>query len=139
MIQAVERTQPQRLLHLGDLLSDAEELRHVFPDLPLTGVPGNCDGWTGAMEERLLTLEGHRLLLGHGHQWGVKSSPAGACRAARMEGAKLVLFGHTHTPLCRREEDGLWVVNPGSVRDTGSYALLQLEQGRDPRCTLHTL
>ena len=91
MIQAVERTQPQRLLHLGDLLSDAEELRHVFPDLPLTGVPGNCDGWTGAMEERLLTLEGHRLLLGHGHQWGVKSSPAGACRAARMEGARVRL------------------------------------------------
>ena len=139
MVQIAEAVRPDRIVHLGDHLSDGETLHYAYPDLPFVGVPGNCDGWTSAPEERLITLEGRRLLLGHGHHWGVKLSPAGAARAGRMAGAELVLFGHTHRPLLRREEDGLLLLNPGSVRDGGRYALLELEQGREPVCRLCAL
>ena len=74
MVQITEAVRPDRIVHLGDHLSDGETLRCAYPDLPFVGVPGNCDGWTSAPEERLITLEGRRLLLGHGHHWGATCS-----------------------------------------------------------------
>ncbi len=34
---------PQGIIHLGDGWRDVEELRELFPSLPLEQVPGNCD------------------------------------------------------------------------------------------------
>ena len=43
MEQCVERVQPQVILHLGDCVRDAQRLEERYPDIPLLGVPGNCD------------------------------------------------------------------------------------------------
>jgi predicted phosphodiesterase len=43
---------------------------------------------------------------------------------ARSRGVQVALFGHTHQPLLHREE-GLILLNPGSVRD-GNYAVLDI-------------
>lgn len=139
MLDAVEQEQPDQILHLGDLMSDTAELGFAYPAIPLACVPGNCDGWTGEPEEKLLRLAGHRVLMGHGHQWYVKHSPDAALRAARRAGAEILLFGHTHVPLCRQEADGLWVLNPGSIRDRGSYGLLLLEPDRPIHCATGAL
>ena len=37
MIQAVERVQPDYVLHLGDCQRDLEKLRREFPGLPMEG------------------------------------------------------------------------------------------------------
>ena len=139
MIDAVEKECPDRILHLGDLMSDTGELGFAYPSIPLACVPGNCDGWTGEPEEKLLRLAGHTVLMGHGHQWYVKRDLTAALLAARRAGAEVLLFGHTHTPLCRRETDGLWILNQGSIRDRGSYGLLILEPGELPRCSISSL
>ena len=55
---------------------------------------------------------------------------------ARKAQADILLFGHTHRAYCQQEEDGLWVLNPGSSRK--SYGTIQLE-GSQCLCTLTRL
>lgn len=128
MRDAVELERPDYVLHLGDLEEDARLLSQEYPMLAVAGVPGNCDGWmpSGPLQ-KLITYGQTRVLLSHGHIWHVKSGYGAALAAARSCGADILLFGHTHVPYCQRQEDGLWVMNPGSIRDSGSYGVILLE------------
>lgn len=130
MRDAVELEQPDYVIHLGDLERDAQLLSQEYPLLPITGVPGNCDGFPTEPLQRLVTYEGVRVLMSHGHIWSVKSGYGTAIAAAEHCGAHLVLFGHTHVPYCQQLDSGLWVMNPGSCRDSGSYGLALIQQGR---------
>lgn len=73
MIQAIDEQKPDQVIHLGDLISDAEEISYLYPKLPVCMVPGNCDGWTTVPSIKQITLQGRSILLSHGHLWGVKS------------------------------------------------------------------
>ena len=72
MYSAIDRHLPDQVIHLGDLLQDAEMLADIYPRLPICRVPGNCDGWTTEPLKRQITLAGKQFLLSHGHLWGVK-------------------------------------------------------------------
>ncbi len=87
------------LLFLGDGLRDFDE-----NTLGLVCVRGNCDTFTlgaDAPTERMFYADGKKLLLMHGHEWGVKSGIERALAHAYTLGADALLFGHTHTPLQR--------------------------------------
>ena len=43
MIEAVNNTEPDRIIHLGDCFADARKLHKKFPEIPMAQVPGNCD------------------------------------------------------------------------------------------------
>ena len=106
-------------------------LQEKFPDIPVTFVPGNCDGRRPDLpEQRVFTLEGCRLLMTHGHIYHVKMGPGAAIRAAREAGAHLLCFGHTHEAYCEFQ-NGMWVVNPGSIGSLAkpTYAVAVLEDG----------
>ena len=45
MYAAIDLHQPQQVIHLGDVMDDAEEVAGHYPALPFCLVPGNCDGW----------------------------------------------------------------------------------------------
>lgn len=131
MEDMVRLEHPDRILHLGDLVHDAQALQEKFPDIPVTFVPGNCDGRRPDLpEERAFTLEGCKLLMTHGHTYHVKLGPGAAIRAAREAGAHLLCFGHTHEPYCEFQ-NGMWVVNPGSIGSLAkpTYAVAVLEDG----------
>lgn len=129
MYAAIDRHQPQQVIHLGDMMDDAEEVAEHYPRLPFCLVPGNCDGWFQTVPLRKqITLDGKSILLSHGHRWGVKSDYGMAIADARAAGADILLFGHTHRALCERLEDGLWMMNPGPARS--SYGLIEIEDGR---------
>lgn len=137
MYAAIDRHQPQQVIHLGDLMCDAEEVAEAYPQLPFCLVPGNCDSWAlSAPVKKQITLEGTSILLSHGHRWGVKSGYDAAIADARAVGADILLFGHTHVPLCQKLEDGLWMMNPGPARS--GYGLIEIQDGM-AACTLHTL
>lgn len=97
------------------MVRDAQRLSDWYPELPLVQVCGNCDGWCDVPDERLLHVGGRTLLLTHGHSYRVKSGLDLALSAARSSGADILLFGHTHLPLCDRQ-GALWVLNPGTIR-----------------------
>lgn len=130
MAQAVERESPDLLLHLGDCWRDAERLHERFPVLPLHQVPGNCDFRSTEPNERLLLLEGKRVLLCHGHTYGVKQSLLLAGYAAEEQALDAFLFGHTHRPLVDLRGRTLFL-NPGSIGDPVCpfYGILTLENG----------
>lgn len=109
--------QAQHILFLGDGLDDLAALQSLCPGLQCCAVRGNCDDpYRHRTEELtlLLSLYGHKILMGHGHTWGVKSGIETAVAQARAAGAEVLLFGHTHQPLYTYK-DGLHICNPGSI------------------------
>ena len=134
MRDAVEAENPDYVIHLGDLEEDARLLSQEYPQLAVASVPGNCDGFVFSPLQKLVTYGGIRILMSHGHIWGVKGGYGGAIDAARKCDAHIVLFGHTHVPYCQ-QEDGRWVLNPGSIRDSGSYGIITIN-GQTILCEL---
>ena len=131
MEHAVERTQPRMIFHLGDCWRDAERLQGRFPQIPLRQVPGNCDFRSQEPAERLLCIEDFRILLCHGHTYGVKQSLIAAGFAAEEKNLDLFLFGHTHRPLVDRRGKTLFL-NPGSIGDwrRPTYGVVTIAGGK---------
>ena len=137
MLRAVERESPDLLVHLGDGWRDAEKLGARHPEIPLIQVAGNCDFQPDAPRERVLTPLGKRILLCHGHLYGVKDSLMRAGEAAQERQLDAFLFGHTHTPLVSRRGRTLFL-NPGSIGDPRQpfYGVLTLDAGHLDGCTV---
>ena len=131
MAAAVEQSAPRMIFHLGDCWRDAEKLHDLFPDIPLEQVPGNCDYRPSEPVEKLLFVEDKRILLCHGHTYGVKQSLLTAGYAAEEQNLDLFLFGHTHRPLVDRRGKTLFV-NPGSIGDRlrPTYGVVTIENGK---------
>ena len=131
MEEAVLRVRPRMILHLGDCWRDGEKLRDLFPDIPFHQVPGNCDYRPDEPAERLLFLEDKRVLMCHGHTYGVKQTLLNAGYTAEEQNLDLFLFGHTHKPLVDMRGKTLFL-NPGSIGDhfRPFYGVVTLENGR---------
>lgn len=136
MRKAVERERPDRVFHLGDVMRDAVELSLIYPDLPLELVPGNCDYATDVPFQKILCVEGRRILMTHGHTYQVKLGMGQAVQAAWEAQVDILLFGHTHEAYCRKQE-GLWIMNPGTIRGglMPTCGLIRLE-GEDTSCEI---
>ena len=132
-----QRRAPDGILFLGDGLADTDRL--ALGHSQLFAVRGNCDlYWDPAIKtEELLTFEGHRILITHGHLYGVKSGMGALIARAKKCGADVVLFGHTHEPtytVISADESAIGrpmhLFNPGSIGQDGSFGTLTL-RGKD--------
>ncbi len=133
--EVIRSENPDHVIHLGDCIRDAEELSHLFPILPICKVPGNNDWFTDEAKEKVITLAGARIFLCHGHTTGVRGGVSGQLAKALRQNCAVSLFGHTHSPYLE-ERDGVLLLNPGSVRDRDSYAILTLCPGAKPEAEL---
>ena len=131
MERAVEAESPRMILHLGDCWRDGERLHDLFPQIPFHQVPGNCDFRPAEPAEQLLFLEDKRVLMCHGHTYGVNQSLLTAGYTAEEQNLALFLFGHTHKPLVDMRGKTLFL-NPGSIGDPRrpTYGVVTLENGR---------
>ena len=131
MVRAVKLVKPQGIIHLGDGWRDVEELRELFPSLPLEQVPGNCDFGRFEALERVLILDDHRVLIAHGHTLGVKTGLLRAQYRALEMNADILLFGHTHVPLVDAASRPM-MMNPGSIGDPRrpTYGVLEFRDGQ---------
>lgn len=135
---AAAREKPDRVLFLGDCLVDAAALEKSEGNLRIETVPGNCDWGSLDQPERLVELGGVRILMMHGHTRNVKYDGTRAYYAAKELGAAVLLYGHTHQPLV--DYDGtLYTLNPGSIRDRGTYGVLCVENGNVVDCATRYL
>ncbi|MCG8402267.1 MAG: metallophosphoesterase [Firmicutes bacterium] len=100
------------LIHTGDFHADALRLASMLK-VPVHAVAGNCDAPLRGPEELLLTLEGHKIFITHGHLFRVKHNLHNLFYKAQEISAKVVVFGHTHIPL-NLLNSGILFFNPGS-------------------------
>ena len=127
---------------LGDGLSDLEELYYRFPKIKFLPVKGNCDFRFIVCGEAVsktgeINICGKRIVYTHGDLYGAKYGKTGLCNLARSRFADIVLFGHTHCSVCEQEEDGLWVLNPGSCGAySGTAGLIYVEEGHIMSCQI---
>lgn len=139
MRAAVKAVRPDALVHLGDYYDDGEVLAKENGHIPMYQVPGNCDRFRCFGKPELLCLDvgGVRMLMTHGHNEGVKYSQSRLIAQAQQFGAAIALYGHTHVVDCHREENGLWVVNPGSCGSFwGSVAVVETADGVITDCRI---
>ena len=137
MRDAIQRVKPNAVVHLGDYFDDAQAMAEENPQLAFHIVPGNCDRYRlsrPAPETLCYEVCGVRLFMTHGHNHGVKMTFGPLLRDARSMGAQAALFGHTHCAHCVREDDGLWVLNPGSCGSSGGSVGLIEVQGKNIVC-----
>ncbi len=115
------------LLHLGDGASDAESL--LLPEtVTRLSVAGNCDFSSSYPDEHEVNIGKVSLFLTHGHRYGVKHGLEPLEAEARRRLVSMALFGHTHQPLVHYDS-GLYLVNPGSLRFGGTYAIIDIANG----------
>ena len=118
------------IIHLGDYIADARWMRKRTNGHPVYHVLGNCDYGEQGPEQQLLELGGVKILIMHGHRYGVKGGYLKAFYAAKEAGAQVLLFGHTHTPYLEQRE-GILMINPGSLRNPDrEYAILEIEENK---------
>lgn len=130
---------PDAVIHLGDHYDDAESLMDDWPHIPLYQVPGNCDRYRipGFVSEILIRpVFGVNMYMTHGHKHGVKMGIGALLRDARLSKSDIVLYGHTHVQDCHREEDGMWVMNPGAAGHGGSAGLIEIHDKKITTCRI---
>ncbi len=133
MRRCIESVKPNAIVHLGDHFDDGVAMKEEFPGIPFYQVPGNCDRYRcppGQPEILIYPVCGVTLYITHGHKHSVKSYLGALIRDARASRAAAALYGHTHRPDCHQEEDGLWVLNPGSCGYYGGSAGLIETDGK---------
>ena len=125
------------VIFLGDNYDDTDVIREKYPRLDIYAVAGNCDTSplyrTPDYLERIINLDGVRVLMVHGHAHGVKWSLGDLAAYSKRKGIDVALFGHTHE---RYESyvDGLYLFNPGSVSEprdgAASFGVLTIQNGQ---------
>lgn len=132
MLSCIDEECPDVIFHLGDMVRDVEDIRSVYPDIPLYHVCGNNDWRSDAPETVIVTLGGVRFFLTHGHLHRVRSTTKRLASDARSHECQVALFGHTHITHCKYE-NGVLVANPGSIslpyREAPSYLRIIVENG----------
>ena len=129
------------IVFLGDGLADLFRVMPDYPDLVFYPIIGNCDSpysakLTQAEPRRFLTLSDTKLLLTHGHLYGVKSSDSALLREADACDLSVILHGHTHT--ARAEQTltpsgkTVLLANPGSLGDyfAPKFGVLEFYQNK---------
>ncbi len=140
MRMAIKAVKPDGVIHLGDHYDDGQAMAEENPHLVFHQVPGNCDRYRcpdWELPMKCYDVCGVRLFMTHGHLYNVKTGKYRLLLEARRFQAQGVLYGHTHEADCRQEEDGLWVLNPGTCGSTGgSVGLIEAEDGKIINCRI---
>ncbi len=113
------------LFCLGDHFSDIQQVKDLWPK-NVSFVKGNCD-FGYAPLTAVERVAGQKLLLTHGHEYGVKLSLTRIALLAEEREADGLLFGHTHQPLIEYASGGRLLFNPGSLSSANpTYGWLEV-------------
>lgn len=137
---AAEKVAPDCIIHLGDYYDDGEVIKEEYPEAKFYQVPGNCDMYRvppNTPEIRIERIGGVDLYFTHGHRHRVKQDIAKLLQDARTCQVQAVLYGHTHIANCYQENDGLWVMNPGTCGYYGgSVGVIETNNGKIVNCRI---
>lgn len=123
------------IIHLGDYSADAARLERLYKNVTVVSVCGNNDFPSpSSPAEREIEIDGVKLFLTHGHKYGVKFGYERIYLRALELGAQVVLFGHTHVPICEKE-DRVLMLNPGGYNSNSrSVGIIEIDDGKAKGC-----
>jgi putative phosphoesterase len=100
------------IIHAGDVL-DAGVLRRLEGYAPVHAVLGNNDGGLIGTLPVELTVDVGGVEIAAVHDSGPRAGRPGRLRC-RFPSAAVVVFGHSHEPVCEPGDGGQLLLNPGS-------------------------
>ena len=106
------------IIHCGDYCIDNKILKKYN----VVYVDGNCDRFDDNLE-RIIELDGKKILITHGHMYNVKYSYQNLYYRAKENECDYVFFGHTHEKALFNH-DGITFINPGSLKYGRTYVLV---------------
>lgn len=115
------------IFFLGDGKRELDDISDLYPDKKILAVKGNCDYMSSLPSFDYLNSEQGKILYTHGDAFYVKMGTQRLEEHAKKEGARLVLYGHTHKQDARYI-DGLYVFNPGSLGYDNCYGICDLQE-----------
>lgn len=122
--QAVAEQPSARIMfYLGDGERDLELIEGTS-NLFIHKVKGNCDFGSSLPAYVIDEVEGQRVYATHGYIERVKYGTSLLRQYAADNKATIALYGHTHIA-DTTYSDGIWLVNPGSIR-MGEYAVVDI-------------
>lgn len=127
----LQQMKPDYLLFAGDFYQDGQLLARRL-QIPASIVAGNCDFGKRAQQEEVVSFGPYKILLVHGHQYGVKKDLTRLYYRGQELAVDAIVFGHTHSPWCEKI-GAMWLINPGSptmprLGGAGSFALIIIDQ-----------
>ena len=114
MLEAIRRSRPDVIIHLGDYVRDTEEIMREFPGVPLYFVSGNCDIGSTAPMRDTVPLGSVKAFICHGHEYNVKYGIDRLVYAAMEADCRIAMCGHTHEAMYETL-GGVTVINPGTA------------------------
>jgi len=142
LIDTINRVSPiDMLIHLGDFESGEEYIKSML-ECPVEFVSGNNDFFTRIPKDKIIYIGKYKVLLTHGHRYGVNFSPSGLEEIGNRHQVDIVMFGHTHVPLIDLTGN-IWIINPGSLalpRQYGhvpTYIIMDIDSRGDAHFTLN--
>lgn len=121
-------------VHCGDV-EGREIFIEALVECPCCIVSGNNDFFSDLPREEEIEIDGNKVLVTHGHYYGVSMDISGVAEEAASRDCQAVFFGHTHKPVVEKI-DGVLAINPGSLsypRQHGrrpSYVVFESENGK---------
>jgi len=140
----LDKIQPDVIIHLGDLGSDADDIHYCYPNIIMHAVHGNSDPQKNHPLEKLINIGERNIYLTHGYQFDVKydfylrmklREGSDIVRYAKRLNADILLFGHTHIPY-ESIIDGIHVLNPGT---RSTYGVIEINGERVDKCKICTI
>lgn len=146
--EVIGRTAPfDMMIHLGDTEGSEVYFRDWIgnDNCAIYVIQGNNDFFSRTDREKEISIGRYRAFLTHGHLYGVSLGTERLKEEARERKASIVMFGHTHRPYLEYCEDGLVVLNPGSLsypRQEGrrpSFIIMELDRFGEAHFTVSYL
>jgi len=128
--ERLRRLRPDHILFAGDFYKDGQSISRCL-NIPADIVAGNCDLSHRSKMEAVVSLGEYKILLVHGHQYGVKKDLNRLYYRGRELEVDAIVFGHTHSPWCEQIGE-MWLINPGSPvmprsAGPGSFAIITID------------
>ncbi len=117
------------VIFCGDGLESFKKITADFSD-KVVAVKGNCDSFSGG-DEKFIEVEGMKILVTHGHRFGVKSGLFSLCDFCVENGVDVAFFGHTHEAV-EVSHGGVTMINAGAISDfrVPSYYFCTVNNGK---------
>lgn len=112
-------------LNTGDLGIDTKTIQET----KMIAVKGNHDLYHDLPTERILVLEGLKVLLTHGHLQNVKYGLENLIEQAKLHQVDMCIFGHTHEAFYQKI-DQIIFINPGSLGELREKSYAIYEDGK---------